>query len=201
MNEIYIRFGLSQTQARLITRQGFEFFFDEGIHGNIQQFVDHVPDLNPNEPFYFGFWRMVIRKIEGVYYLCEWDYEGEEFTQFLERSLCLWHAQRGVFFPQELPWTSVGAGDYLHFTPSVFLHEQESTIEGVRDKNNVLNGSGWILYTDSDRNENLDFDSMPLHEALKIFNTNVLRFLCLPDGWTFNINVSGESHIWEEGLA
>ncbi|MEP3296563.1 MAG: hypothetical protein ABJO27_08805 [Pseudoruegeria sp.] len=143
---------------------------------------------------------MAILQIDGNYRLCEWNFESEQFDSQLGRSICLWHTQRGVVSSQGLPWSSVGINDWLHYTPSVFSYQQESTIEGVRDTANVQNGSGWLLYSASGRQNNLPFESMQLHDALKIFNVNILRFLCLPDGWTFNLEVSGESHVWEEAL-
>lgn len=196
-----VRFGRKRWKVQLTIAQGFEVFFDENILEDIQAFIDHIPKLNAEEAFYFGLWRMTIRQVNGVYRLCEWSFENDQFDSQLGRSICLWHAQRGVLSSQGLPWTSVGINEWLHFTPNVFSSQQESTVEGVRDSANVQNGSGWLLYTASDRQKNLAFESMQLYDALKVFNVNILRFLCLPDGWTFNLEVGGESHIWEEALA
>ena len=201
MSEPFVHFGKNGEQVQLTIAQGFEVFFDENVLQDIQAFIDSIQELRPEEAFYFGFWRMSVRQIEGAYRLCEWDFENERFDIQLGRSVCLWHAQRGVVSSQGLPWTSVGINEWLHFTPSVFQDEQDSTVEGVRDTKNVQNGSGWLLYTASDMQKNLPFESMQLHEALKILDVNILRFLCLPDGWTFNLEADGQSHIWEEALA
>lgn len=195
-----IHFGEKGEHAEISVARGIEQFLDNNILADIQAFVDHIPSLSKEEAFYFGFWRMTIEKLNGKNRLCEWNFEDERFCERLNRSVCLWHAQVNVLSSQDLPFTSVGINDWLHFSPSVFSSRQESTVEGVRDKKNVQNGSGWILYTASDRQNNLPFESMQLHEALKIFNVNILRFLGLPDGWAFNLEVGGESHIWEEAL-
>lgn len=201
MKRLSVEFGVDRNLAELSLAQGFEAYFDDGVLSDIQAFIDHIPALNSEEVFYFGFWRMKIRRTDGGYRLCEWNFQQNEFEDELGRSVLLWYTQRDVLQSQKLAWSSVGISDIMHCTPSVFSYPQDSVIEGVRDSENVRNSSGWILYTASDRHNNLSFESIPLHDALKDFNVNVLRFLCLPDGWTFNIEVGGESHIWKQTLA
>lgn len=184
------------------------FFSEASIHcvdgdflRDIQSFVDYINDLNVDEPFYFGFWRVCIKRIGGALKLCEWDFTNQRFVECLDRSVFLWSAQRSVVHSQGLPWTSVRLDDVIYCTPSVFRMPQKGIVEGVRDSLSVKNGSGWMLYTSQDRDQNLPFKAVRLHEVLADFNLNVLRFLCLPDGWAFNIQPGGESHVWEERLA
>ena len=155
----------------------------------------------PDEPFYFGFWRVVIRRHENSYRLYEWDFERDEFIYKLGKSLCLWYEQKNVCASQDLPWTSVGIEHLVYATPSVFEWPIESTIEGLRNMENAPGSSGWFLYTEKDREENRPFQFLPLYEVLRKFNVNVSRFLALPDQWMFNIETNGECHIWEEDMS
>lgn len=189
-NELHLHFSSESSR-----------FVDNDLLSDVQSFVEHIPFLNVDEPFYFGFWRVCVRRLGGVMRLCEWDFNSQRFIDHLDRSVILWNEQRVVVRSQGLPWTSVRLDDVLYCTPSVFCYPQKSIIEGVKDSLSIKNGSGWMLYTSKDRDQNLPFKNVMLHEALRDFNVNVLRFLCLPDGWTFNIQLNGESHVWEERLS
>ena len=201
MNNTTLSFGESRDSVEIVVGAGYDQFVNTDVIVSIQRFIDHVPNLKPEEPFYFGFWRVVVRLYGQRYRLWEWDFETDDFNPVVAKSLVLWHEQSRVCLSQKLPWTSVGLKEDLLATPSVFREPMRSTTEGVRDKGNLPDSSGWLLYTAQDRERNLSFERVPLYQALIVFNVNILRFLGLPDGWTFNVEVNGASHVWKEGLA
>lgn len=198
MNYTTLRFGASGESIDIVVGAGYDQFANKDVMVDMQRFINHVPNLKPEEPFYFGFWRVVVRLYGERYRLWEWDFETDDFNPMVAKSLVLWHEQSGVCLSQNLSWTSVGLDEDLLATPSVFRAPMGSTTEGVRDKGNLPDSSGWLLYTAHDRESNLNFERVPLHQALRIFNVNILRFLGLPDGWMFNVEVNGASHIWKE---
>jgi len=202
MKKVHLQFGNEMSVAYAPVQEGFERWFGPDVASDLQKFIDFIPNLRVGESFYFGFWGMRIEKIRDEFKLQEWRFERNGFVCEIGRSLCLWREQKKVLTSQGLPWTSVAMDDVLFVTPNALNPNMTSAVEGVRDvKDSTDKDSGWFLYTQNDRDLGLQFEAVPLSEVLKLFNLNILRFLALPYGWSFNIEIDGKSHVWEEGLS
>lgn len=195
-----LKFGKNQKTVLVHIAEQAACFLNDEIVVDIQNFIDHVEDLREGEPFYFGFWRVVIAHEDDTFVLCEWDFESSRFEPKIEKSIRLWHEQRIICLSQNLEWHSVKPDSYVYFSPSVFRVPQSDVVEGVRSSPNNESDSGWLLYTNSDRQNGYSFERSPLSDLLSENNVLILRFLALPEDWNFNIDRSGASHIWEEAL-
>lgn len=198
MIEQSLKFGSDGRSFLVRCSEGFEHFAQSFVMNDVMRFANHIPELKPDEPFYFGFWRVVIKEFNGVLLLWEWDFDLEEFQPELGKSLRLWYEQAIVCGSQNLSWHSVRNDQLVYFTPSVWDFPIASTTEGFRTSKRREVDSGWTIYTEADRKVDAPFSYVPLVEVLRIYNINILRFLGLPPRWMFNIETNGRSHIWEE---
>ncbi|MEM8980160.1 MAG: hypothetical protein AAGD04_11795 [Pseudomonadota bacterium] len=196
-----IKFGKQEQVALVEAPLSLSRELDQSVLRDLQSFVDFIPALKVEEPFYFGFWRVVIREIEDQMILSEWDIQSELFRPWLEKSLILWREQVRLLNAFNLSWVGVSPSDTLLVTEGILKSGVSGIFEGVRDKDNVDSSSGWILYTQQDRDLEKPFEQIELYDLLSFFDVNLLRFLCLPDCWSFHVAGSGESHVWPEGLS
>ena len=176
----------------------FNGTYEKDIVFEIQRFMDAIPTLRVGESFYFGMWLVKLTREKKGVKLQEYDFEKAEYIDTLDRSLTLWREQSTVCYSQNLPWFSPKLDDHVFFTPNALDLPMSSITEGIRDVTDVEHSSGWFIYTDADRNDELLFQHAPLDELLQQYNLNILRFLGLPVGWMFNIEMNGISHIWQE---
>lgn len=164
---------------------------------DLQSFINHIPDLKVDEPFYFGMWRVMLVRSDTGLRLVEWDYGNAKFLPIVGKSICLWHEQARVCHSRGLAWNSVPQNADILFTEGSFTAAPRVVTECVRY---MPDGdfSGWMIYTDADRSNDVPFKSAELCDFLDKFDLRILRFLGLPVGWLFNIDQNGLAHIWSE---
>ncbi|GHA44319.1 hypothetical protein GCM10008927_06380 [Amylibacter ulvae] len=172
-------------------------YSDEVLFG-VQKFVNEVLDLNVGEVFYFGMWPVKLCEIGSNLRLYEYDFDAKSYVDNLDKSLKLWQEQSAVNNSQKIDWHSIELEHQVFFTPNAFNLVAVSTIEGIRDIPKGEHDCGWFVYTAMDQEQGNPFLNASLGELLKQYNLNVLRFLGLPSGWMFNIEISGNSHVWKE---
>lgn len=194
-----VELSISSTKERIVVR--CDHGYRASVFQDLQQFLDAVPGLKFGETFYFGFWPLKLLMREGVTHLAELDFAAGEYVPYLDKSVRLWNEQSVVNSSQGVHWQSTTLDQLVHFTPSVFKHPIVSTVEGAHFPPENPESTGWLLYTSRDREQELGFETAPVCEILAQFNLSILRFLGLPTGWMFNIDMGGNSYVWKEDLS
>ncbi|MDD7973643.1 hypothetical protein [Roseinatronobacter alkalisoli] len=179
----------------------FKDAYEDDVIQGIQRFIDAVPELDVGQSFFWGMWPVKLVSQNNRVTLLAYDFVRQEYTKYIDQAIALWREQSNVCASQDLSWFSVKLDEQIFFTPNAFRSPMLSTTEGVRDKPDTESSSGWFVYTAADRENNLAFQSASLGEVLQQYNLNILRFLGLPIGWMFNIEMNGTSHVWKDDLS
>ena len=176
----------------------FKGNYSADVFGGVQKFIDAVPELKVGQSFFWGMWPVKLDYHQGEIALLEYDFSKQKYVENIDHAARLWQEQSNVCTSQGLSWFSAQLDDHVFFTPNAFNTPMLSTTEGVRDEPDTKDSSGWFIYTAADREGNFPFQSASLGTLLQQYNLNILRFMGLPTGWMFNIEMNGASHVWNE---
>ena len=124
--------------------------FEDNTLDGVRAFIGHTNGLRPGETFYFGMWPVKLERTDLGLIVMEFNFETEQYSSPLNKSLMLWEEQSKICMSFGLDWCGMSLEQVVFCSPTVFDEPVSSITEGVHDAPESSQSSGWFLYNDND---------------------------------------------------